>query len=88
MQLINSLMGGTLYGDIVTDISEKHSIHLTHNKFSSYHKIITESSSFISDGTYLVNSRHHQAVKDVAPELSIKGKADIVTGKQIGRAHV
>jgi len=76
MQLINSLMGGTLYGDIVTDISEKHSIHLTHNKFSSYHKIITESSSFISDGTYLVNSRHHQAVKDVAPGLSIKGKAE------------
>lgn len=76
MQLINSLMGGDLYSDLVTDISEKHSIHLPHNKFSSYHKIISEGSSLVSDGTYLVNSRHHQAVKNVAPGLSIKGKAE------------
>jgi len=76
MQLINSLMGGDLYTDLITDLNENYSIHLTHNKFSSYHKIISEGSSFIRDGAYLVNSRHHQAVKNVAPGLKLKAKAE------------
>lgn len=76
MQLINCIMGGTLYSDLVTDLNEKYSIHLTQDKFSSYHKIIVEKSTFVDDGVYFVNSRHHQAVRDIAPGLILKGKAE------------
>lgn len=76
MQLINSLMGGNLYTDLVTDLNESYSVHLAQNKFSSYHKIISSNSSLIPDGEYLVNSRHHQAVRCVANGLEVIGKAE------------
>lgn len=76
MQLINCLMGGTLYSDLVSDLNESYSVHLAQNKFSSYHKILVEGCSFANNGVYFVNSRHHQAVKEIGSGLNVKGKAE------------
>lgn len=76
MQMINCILGGDLYEDVVNDINEKASIHMTKNSFSSYHNILTENSSFVDNGKYFVNSRHHQAVKNVAEGLSICAKSE------------
>lgn len=73
-QLLNVIMGGSLYQDIPTQLGHAH----THR--GVWHKMSVEEGSFLSDifGTdsLLVNSRHHQAVKDLAPGVKAVGFSD------------
>lgn len=73
-QLLNVILGGSLYQDIPTQVENAH----THR--GVYHMIGVEEGSFLADifGTdsLRVNSRHHQAVKGLAPGLSVAAYSD------------
>lgn len=58
MQLINVFLKGTLYQDIKTQRS--HSLDHRMNK----HTVTIGMNPYIGNGTFVVNSSHHQAVKD------------------------
>ena len=73
-QLVNVILGGSLYQDIPTQLENAH----THRGI--HHMISVEEGSFLADifGTdsLRVNSRHHQAVKGLAPGLSVAAYSD------------
>lgn len=73
-QILNVLLGGTLYQDIPSQLPEAH----THKGVS--HKIGLEKGSFLKEifGTdsLTVNSTHHQAVKDLAPGAKLAALSD------------
>ncbi len=73
MQLINVGLGGTLYQDLTNKS------HMSEERFYNYHtvEIIQKSnlSEILSDFTNLkVNSRHHQAVKDLGDNLRVAAR--------------
>ena len=73
-QLLNVMLGGSLYQDIPTQLSGAH----THR--SVRHGIGIEEGSFLSalfgTDSLRVNSYHHQAVKDLAPGLRLAARSD------------
>ena len=73
-QLMNVILGGSLYQDIPTQLPDAH-IHR-----NTRHKMGIVEGSFLAHlfGTdsLEVNSFHHQAVKDVAPGLTIAAYSD------------
>ncbi len=72
MQMMNVAMGGTLYGDIPTQLGTG-VIH--RNKGEVMHEIVLcdTSSLIFPDGetSFMVNSWHHQGLKDIAKDLCI-----------------
>ena len=79
LQLINVGLGGTLYQDLSEDATAyiKHSQAAMGNQ-PSHHITVTPGSmlSTLVGSRPYVNSRHHQAVKDVAPSLQVTAIAD------------
>ncbi|MGX7092637.1 gamma-glutamyl-gamma-aminobutyrate hydrolase family protein [Hutsoniella sourekii] len=78
MQLINVALGGTLYQDI--DENADFSIQHVQKSMPHYvtHSIRVEAGSHASQSLprhLLVNSFHHQAIKDLAPPLKAVAKA-------------
>ena len=79
-QLLNAFFGGTLYQDIPTERPSEIS-HKQDEPYSSPSHLIrinenTPLSELISADTMLVNSIHHQAVKELASELEVMAVAD------------
>ena len=80
IQLINALLGGTLY----QDLPFQHPSDIEHHQTPPYdipvHDVNIRKSTPLFDcfGTerISVNSYHHQAVKDIAPELEIMAESD------------
>jgi putative glutamine amidotransferase len=75
-QLINVAFGGTLYQDIITDVPAAIA-HVSDLYDSHYHRIrftadSTLATLFASPVNPLVNSIHHQAVKDLGRDLVIE----------------
>ncbi|MBM4135443.1 MAG: gamma-glutamyl-gamma-aminobutyrate hydrolase family protein [Nitrospira sp.] len=62
MQLINVAFGGTLYQDINSQVIEV----INHKKD---HLIVIDEDRFFRKGEFLVNSTHHQAVKELGKGL-------------------
>ena len=79
MQLINVALGGTLYQDLSEDkdIYVKHSQDAPGNFPSHHANVITDSRLYelVGERPY-INSRHHQALKDIAPSLRVVAQAD------------
>lgn len=78
-QLINTVMGGTVYQDLP---SQNPAAYIRHSQAApgSYptHHVQVEAESVLAHAlgeTAYVNSRHHQAIKDVAPDLWATAKA-------------
>ena len=78
-QLINTVMGGTVYQDLP---SQNPAAYIRHSQAApgSYptHHVQVEAESVLAHAlgeTAYVNSRHHQAIKDVAPGLWATAKA-------------
>lgn len=73
-QLMNVLLGGSLYQDIPSQLPEAH----THRGVS--HKIGLEEGSFLKDifgvDSLSVNSFHHQAAKELAPGAKLAALSD------------
>jgi putative glutamine amidotransferase len=82
-QLINVAFGGTLYQDIASDVPTA-SEHVSDDLYDShYHEIHFSDGSamarlFPSNAKALVNSIHHQAVRDLGRDLAVEAysKAD------------
>lgn len=79
MQLINVSLGGTLYQDLSEnpEATIKHSQAAAGN-LPSHHASVEPSSrlvKLVGERTF-VNSRHHQALNDIAPDLKVTAKAD------------
>ena len=76
MQMMNVATGGTLYGDIPTEIGTQ-VIH--RNNGEVMHEIVVSSVNPyytnlifpLQQDTFLVNSWHHQGLKDIAPNIHI-----------------
>ncbi len=78
MQMMNVASGGTLYGDIPTQFGNDvihrnngevmHDITITNSKYRTF--------IFPSDlDTFLVNSWHHQGLKDIAPNINVVARS-------------
>jgi len=80
MQMMNVASGGTLYGDIPTEIGTK----VTHrNNGEVMHEIaVSCENAYYTNlifpsykDTFLVNSWHHQGLKDIAPNIHIMARS-------------
>lgn len=79
MQALNVFCGGSL----IQDIPSEHGFAVTHllpKPEVAFHNIKIEKESPLSNavgfGTHLINSYHHQAVKNVAPDFSVTATAE------------
>ena len=74
-QLMNVVLGGSLYQDIPTQVDT-----LVKHGGGAWHKIGVEKGSVLHDlfgqDSLTVNSFHHQAVKKVAPGVRVTAYAD------------
>jgi putative glutamine amidotransferase len=81
VQVINILMGGTLYQDLP---SQKQGDLIQHSQkaprwFGAHHVNVTEGTKLheiFGETRIRTNTYHHQAVRDVAPGLIVSGVAD------------
>ena len=76
MQMMNVASGGTLYGDIPSEIGttviHRNSGEVMHDIVLSCENINYTNLIFpCGQDTFLVNSWHHQALKDIAPNIKI-----------------
>ena len=71
VQLMNVLLGGTLYQDLPTEHPSGTEHHMTPPYDKPIHKVDVVSGTKLSDiigaGEHEVNSYHHQSVKELAP---------------------
>ena len=79
MQALNVFCGGSMIQDIPSEYETK-IIHRLDKPEIAFHKILVEKSSPLSEimgfGEHLINSYHHQAVKEVAPDFSVCATAE------------
>ena len=80
MQLINIAFGGSLYQDIPAQYYDKSVKHRQKNPVDGpAHSVIVEDntvfSKIVGDKILMVNSAHHQAVKQLANGFTISGKS-------------
>ena len=75
LQMINALMGGTLYQDIPEELSTstKHHMKPPYDREAHKAKVVKNSSLYSLSGneTISVNSYHHQAIKKLADGLEV-----------------
>lgn len=80
LQVLNVALEGTLYQDIGSQLPRARE-HDWHGQSRDHlaHEIEIEPHTYLGEifgaSRIRVNSRHHQAVKDVAPDLSVSAKA-------------
>lgn len=81
-QLLNVALGGTLYQDLLTQGATglDHSDGDGRARSALVHRVALEPDSrlaqLIDETTVEVNSLHHQAIKSVAPALTVTGRAE------------
>lgn len=71
-QIINVAFGGTLYQDISYATKSPLLHHQPSHLSDKCHPIIIDENSIISEvfgNSYIINSAHHQAIKDIAPNF-------------------
>ena len=79
MQLLNVLHKGTLYQDLPSDIKSDINHSQTHDRHLPQHQAIIEPDTFlaelIKETSVLVNSVHHQSIKQIANGFQVNAKA-------------
>lgn len=80
MQVVNALYGGTLYQDIPTQYSEEIVHSRIEKNVERFHTVTIEKDSHLAKilgeiKDVVVNTSHHQAVKDVAKGFQVTAKA-------------
>lgn len=80
MQVVNALYGGTLYQDIAAQYSREITHTRIHSDEEKYHTVSIEKDSYLAKvlgqtENVIVNTSHHQAVKDVANGFRVTAKA-------------
>ncbi len=78
-QVINVAFGGTLYQDIPSQCPDSHGHYQTAPRHEAYHSVELVGGSRLAKildcDALCINSFHHQAVKDVAPNFHINANA-------------
>ena len=83
-QLVNVCMGGTLYQDLGSQYPRPEGVELLKHPqgdipgYVATHKVLAEEGSLVAkcwDTEFMVNSFHHQAIKDVAPGAVVTARA-------------
>ncbi|MDQ7787538.1 MAG: gamma-glutamyl-gamma-aminobutyrate hydrolase family protein [Thermodesulfovibrionales bacterium] len=64
MQLLNVFFGGKLFQDLASQTE----VAINHK--TGYHEIVITENRFLEEGTFSVNSTHHQGVKTIGEGLS------------------
>ena len=64
MQLLNVFFGGSLFQDIAVQVP----IAINHK--NDYHKIVITENRFLTQGTFSVDSSHHQSIRTMGKGLS------------------
>lgn len=80
MQMINVVLGGTLWQDVPTQLPGALLHDQSYPRDALIHAIEVEAAesglgAVLAAETALVNSRHHQGVAELAPELAVVGRA-------------
>ena len=79
LQILNVALGGTLYQDIKKDEPESFEHGVKANPEEAVHSVNVMPDTFlykiVMQETLQVNSFHHQAIKDLAPGLTVNAKA-------------
>ena len=79
IQLLNVCLGGTLYQDIPSQVTNSLCHQQKADKGTLSHTVEVAAGSLLHDllktDRIWVNGRHHQALKEVAPELRVNGRA-------------
>ncbi|MBS1113752.1 MAG: anthranilate synthase component [Nitrospirae bacterium] len=70
MQLLNVFFGGSLFQDIVAQVP----IAINHKNY--YHKIVITENRFLTQGTFSVDSSHHQAIRTMGKGLSAIARSE------------
>ena len=81
MQLINVAFGGSLYQDIATQLPEAQT-HRASNYDMNLHEVKVEPGTRLAEllpgrPSHRINSVHHQAVKDLAPEFVVEARCPV-----------
>jgi len=80
IQLMNVLMGGSLYQDLETEYESDIEHHMSKPYDRVAHKVNVMDNTPLADiigaGTHGVNSYHHQAVRDVADSVKVMATAE------------
>ena len=71
MQLLNVVLGGTLYQDLDTEVADVRPHQQTHDRTQPHHPVEVKDGTQLAEalgrGQLMVNSTHHQAVKAAGP---------------------
>jgi putative glutamine amidotransferase len=92
LQLVNVAMGGTLFQDLPSEQPGEihHDPPVARNSRTHAVKVSAGSrlQSALETGTLVTNSFHHQAIKDLAPGLTVTARADdgVIEGVESGEA--
>lgn len=79
LQIINATMGGTLIQDLVSENYENHSMSGAPMNYATHTVQIKEGSrlnKIIGKSNLSVNSYHHQAAKDIAPQFFVSAESE------------
>ena len=80
MQMMNVICGGTLYGDIPTELG-KQVIHRNYGEVMHEIVLTCENTDYtnlifpLAQDTFSVNSWHHQGLKDIAHDIKVIAKS-------------
>jgi putative glutamine amidotransferase len=79
MQLLNVVMGGTLYQDLGRDLSTASDHEQKHDRTQPAHPIEVKAGTLLAEmvgkGQLMVNSTHHQAAKDIGTDVVVSAVA-------------
>lgn len=80
IQIINTLLGGTLYQDLPTQHPSDTKHHGEMPYSAPVHTVSvaagTPLADYVGEGELAVNSLHHQAVREVSPELKVMATSE------------
>jgi putative glutamine amidotransferase len=93
MQLLNVVLGGTLYQDIGREVQEAREHEQKHDRTQPQHPVDVREGSLLAEavgkGQLMVNSSHHQAVKKLGNQVvSSATSPDGITEAIESSAHV
>jgi putative glutamine amidotransferase len=79
MQLLNVVLGGTLYQDIGREVPEAREHEQKHDRTQPQHPVDVKDGTLLADGVgrgqLMVNSTHHQAVKKPGNQVVVSATA-------------
>ena len=88
VQFMNAALGGTLYQDLPTEYESSVEHHMTAPYDREAHKVEilpgTALAEILGEGIHSVNSYHHQAIRDLAPGVTLMAVSEDGLSEAVG----